>query len=239
MICEAITLHQKLRDEHSPKTSLIYALQTIQQLLSIKSENELPKESRNVLVEFLIESYPNMTAKEMVVAIKLNLKGDLAPVKLPNGQTADRIECFGRIDSQFLTSVFNEFQKSKQRAMLAEKAAIEKMKDQQPRVKASPEESWNYILNEFKKNNQPPKSADWSGAFKHLWETGIAKEFCDVAEFGKKANEVIMDELSRKLKNAVNLFDRAQIEIDMQPNMVNLEIRKRFIIKYLYESKFE
>lgn len=237
MICEAITNHLILREEHNPKSSLIYALQTIQQLLSIKAENELPKESRNILVEFLIESYPNMTAKEMVVAVKLNLKGDLAPVKLPNGQMADRIECFGRIDSQFLTSVFNEFQKSKQRAMLAEKAAKEKIKDAMPVIKATPEESWNLILKEFKENNQLPKFANWSAAFDYLWISGKAKEFCDVGEFGEKAKIVIMDELQKKLKVATNLIDRAAIEIDMQQSSINYEIRKRFIIKYLYENK--
>lgn len=236
-ICKAVHLSPKLRDDPNPKFNIAYSIQTIQQLLGVKQENELPKESRTQLVEFIYESYPYLTSQEFIVAIKLNLKGDLAPVKLPNGQTADRIECFGRVDVQYLTSVILEYQKSKQRAILAEKAAIEKMKDSMPKTKATPEESWNYILKEFKENGTPPKSSDWSGAFNYLWRSGKAKEFCDVSEFGEKAKKVIMDELTNRLKKASNLFERAEIEIDMQENMINMEIRKRFIIKYLYDNK--
>ena len=228
----------KIREIPDPKLSVYHALASIAQLLAVKPENELKYEDRLALTDFLIQSYQSMTPKEMVIAVKMNLIGDLAPVKLPNGQTTDRVECFGRIDAQYLTHVFTEYQKAKQRAMLAFKAADEKLKDSIKPEKATPEKHLGFVIGYFEEHGQPPQFADWNMLFTYLWKNEKISSR-ELIPFKYDQEPAIKSELYAKLKTASTRSERAAIEIDLQENSINLELRKRFIAKWLTTIKIE
>lgn len=206
--------------------------------MAIKTENELDYNARQALTEFLITSYPNMTCEEMVASVKMNLIGYLAPVKLPNGQTADRVECFGRIDAQYLTHVFLEFQKSKQRAMLAFREAAEKLKDGIPAPKTTPKEHLLFVLEYYRDHQEPPKFADWNMLFVYLWKNKKLNT-SELTQFREDEEPKLKAELWAKLKSSANRSERSAIEIDLQANSIQLELRKRYIAKWLKEIRIE
>lgn len=195
---------------------LLHVIASIQTLLDA---TESPSyESKQALVNLLIESYSHLSCEEMVCAVKLNLTGTY-------GET---IQCYNKIDIQYLTKCFNEYNKFKQRAILAHKAVMESEKDKQPILKATPEESYKFIKNYFEQNKMLPHTADWYGCFHHMYYNRMLDVDALKSFMGKEKPKLI-EEINAKIKTSSNLVDKRVLELQLEETAVSLHLRKKYI----------
>lgn len=180
-----------------------------------------------IIADFLKRKKPHLSIEEIVVAIEMNTAHEL-----PN-----KIDHYQMFNCDFLMNITDQYEVMRAKAKLNEKAAIEKVKMNQPQPKQTAEEAFNFIRNHYIEQNEMPKFANWSGAFDHLWQTKQAQEFTDLKAFKEKYEPLILADLNRKHKLATNLAERAEIEIDMQNNSVNDQIRRIFVTKFIEKNK--
>lgn len=224
----------KLKDDANAQLRVMHSLASISQLLQVQEQYHLDYNARKILIDFILESYPNMTPEEMVIAVKMNLIGELAPVKLSNGLTADRVEFFQRIDSKYLTSVFLEFQKKKQQAMLAHKAAQEKLKDEEPKEIQSREQAYIFIKKHLEENNgTPPYLANYSGAFEWMYSNDMVIEQEELIKWMKVEKDKLIQKYTNELKLCFNQKERNEVDVKLKDESIKLELRKIYVLNHI------
>lgn len=193
---------------------VLHVIATVEKLLDT---TESPSyESKKELLSFLVENYSHLSPEEMVCSVKLNLTGTYGDV----------IKCFNKVDIQYLTACFNKYNEFKQRAILAHKAAIETEKDRQPKQKATPEQSYNFIKKFVEENNSLPITADWSSCFDWMWQQKLTDSNEELKKFFDKHSEIYIQKIKSQIATSTNFVEKQALEIQISESAVKSHVRK-------------
>lgn len=183
-------------------------------------------EAKKELLTFLVENYSHLSPEEMICAVKLNLTGTYGEV----------IKCFNKIDIQYLTSCFNKYNDFKQRAILAHKAAIEADKDRQPKQKATPEQSYNFIKKFVEENNKLPITADWSSCFDYMWAQKLTDSSEELKKFFDKHSEIYIKNIKSKIATSTNFVEKHALQFQISESAIKTHVRKVWVQLYFQNS---
>lgn len=177
-----------------------------------------------MMLEFLRKHYSRITFAEILIAAELNLAGAIADTD------GKRVEHYQQIDIPFITSLLNAYQNRRRQAFAPQARVVEDV----DRTRMSHKEAYDGYMKFVKENNAPPTAWNWTGVFRHAYETQqmpMSREQMS-AWYELEAQKIDAELMARK-KLAANLLERREIEIQMLDEAVKAECRKRFVLEFL------
>ena len=152
----------KIRDMADPYTPLNHLVAKLLLLYNVKTEDRPDEAYHRIMLEGLSKYHGNWTVEEIYLACELNLHNKLFT----------KVEHFGRITADFISSVLHCYSEEKKSAVLKEKARQEKHKTNDLSYGYTPIAMWQGAVEYVKVTNELPMYWNWDKAYTHLHDAG-------------------------------------------------------------------
>jgi len=185
----------------------------------------------NIFLGHAIKHWGQWTLEEIELAVISNIEN----------RNASKVEFFGTISIQFLADCLFQYQETRRKAILNDKAKVLPQRAEDNSAEAIFERNkaiWNGLLLSAKDNWEIPKFAGWSAAFNYLRESGQFDLYGMTIERMHEIKVIVQQNLKKEAQSLGLTGDksmRGEIEMLLSDDTLVAEGRK-FVIKEILQN---
>jgi len=164
-----------------------------------------------------------------MLAIDMNLNGEFAKPE------AERIEPYGLVDISYLTKILNAYSTRKRLAFVEfNKLKADKLR-QEPPHKSDPQKCYENLRDYFILNRELPLTADWWAIFEYMWKERLTENDLALKDFFEEESQKIRSKIQQQLLTCSSLFEKRQLEMELEESKIRLDCRKLYVQKRITE----
>lgn len=217
--------NQKIRDMVDPYTPLNQLVAKLLLLYNVKTEDRPDEAYHRIMLEGLAKYHGNWTVEEIYLACELNLHSKLFT----------KVEHFGRITADFISSVLHCYSEERKATMLKEKNKQVNAKSPDLEYGYTPIAMWESAVEFVKTTNELPKQWNWNNAYQYLDESGKL-EYLTLEE-KKRIKELmttqVQAEQNKTMRSAGDMISYRKAKGAELEELIKNECKKYVVLNHL------
>lgn len=217
--------HEKIRDMVDPYTPLNQLVAKLLLLYNVKTEDRPDEAYHRIMLEGLAKYHGNWTVEEIYLACELNLHNKLFT----------KVEHFGRITADFISSVLHCYSEERKTTILKDKSKQVNVKSPDLAYGYTPIAMWESAVEFVETTNELPKQWNWNNAYQYLDESGQLDYL--TLEEKKRIKEIVKGQVladqAKDMKIAGDFIAYRKIKGEALEEQIRIACRKYIVLEHL------